>query len=142
MRSHYLIHCILSGKGVYRTSARDRSASYQLHQGQAFLIEPNCIVHYSADGDDPWEYIWIEFDGLKAREFIHQAGLSQECPIFHAASPADEDIFAPLLYMLERPDLLPAQTMGYAYLFFGALMQHSATARPMPANDIDRKSVV
>ena len=56
MRSHYLIHCILSGKGVYRTSARDRSASYQLHQGQAFLIEPNCIVHYSADGDDPWYF--------------------------------------------------------------------------------------
>lgn len=138
MRSHYLIHCILSGKGIYRTSIRDHSASYQLHQGQAFLIEPNHIVHYSADGDDPWEYIWIEFDGLKAREFVHQAGLSREHPIFHTTASGSEDVFAPLLHMLKHPDLLPAQTMGYAYLFFGCLIQHSATARPMPANDIKK----
>lgn len=138
MRSHYLIHCILSGKGVYQTSIRNHSASYPLCQGQAFLIEPNYIVHYSADGEDPWEYIWIEFDGLKAREFIHQAGLSQEHPVFHTAGQTAGEVFAPLCHMLEHPDLLPAQTMGYAYLFFGSLMQHSATAKPAPANDIKK----
>ena len=137
IRSHYLIHCILSGRGIYRTSTRNHSASYELMPGQAFLIEPNYVVHYRADSDDPWDYIWIEFDGLKAKEFIHHAGLSQEHPVFQTSNPSGE-VFAPLLHMLTHPDMLPVQTMGYAYLFFGSLMQHSATARPMPANDIKK----
>lgn len=139
IRNHYLIHCILSGKGVYRAKAQGQSAEYHLHKGQAFLIEPNHIVHYSADGNDPWEYAWIEFDGLKAKEFLSHAGLSHGCPIFNASTENGWlEAFSPLLYMLGHPDMLPAQTMGYAYLFFGSLMEHSATARPLPRDDIKK----
>lgn len=139
MRSHYLIHCILSGKGIYQTGSQEYAAEYHLHQGQAFLIMPNHIVHYSADSQEPWEYIWIEFDGLKAMEFLRHIGLSQEHPIF-TASPGIgcQEAFLPLLHMLDHPHMLPAQVMGYAYLFFGSLMEHSSTARPLPKNDIKK----
>ena len=49
MRNHYLIHCILSGNGTYRAHHGDQSHEYHLHEGQAFLIEPNQLVHYYAD---------------------------------------------------------------------------------------------
>ena len=75
MRNHYLIHCSLSGNGTYRTNDREREQEYHLHAGQAFLIEPNRLVHYFADGSTPWEYIWIEFDGMKAKEYLSEAGL-------------------------------------------------------------------
>ena len=76
MRNHYLIHCILSGKGQYITNYRGEMFTYELEAGQAFLIEPNTLIYYSADGNDPWKYMWIEFDGLKGAEYVKQAGLS------------------------------------------------------------------
>ncbi len=137
MRSHYLIHCILSGKGTYQTVCQERACLYELHKDQAFLIEPNQIVHYSADDTEPWEYMWIEFDGLKAREFLSHAGLTQAHPVFTASSQEGcTQVFSPLLHMLANPDMLPAQIVGYTYLFFGALMEHSKAARPLPKNDI------
>lgn len=139
IRSHYLIHCILSGKGCYQTGSQEHAMEYQLHENQAFLIEPNQIVHYSADKREPWKYMWIEFDGLKAKEFISQAGLSQASPIFNASTAEGcREVFQPLLHMLDCPDMLPAQIQGYTYLFFGALIKHSSTARPLPKNDIKK----
>ena len=57
MRNHYLIHCILSGSGTYQTSIGGADFQYRLHGGQAFLAEPNKLVHYYADRDQPWEYM-------------------------------------------------------------------------------------
>lgn len=137
MRNHYLIHCILSGKGVYRTSFGENAAEYHLTLGQAFLIEPNKIVHYSADEAEPWEYIWIEFDGLKAKDYLNQSGLSEDAPIFHANSEDGHNkVFCYLKHMVDFPDILSVQTMGYAYLFFGALIENSVTAKPLYKNDI------
>lgn len=139
MRNHYLIHCILSGEGIYRSRVKTDSqdAEYHLKKNQAFLIEPNQVIHYSADGNNPWEYMWIEFDGLKAREFVNHAGLSQDAPIFNAKTEEGcREVFQYLTYIIEHPELVPAQVMGCAYLFFGALMVHSATAKPLPKNDI------
>lgn len=137
VRNHYLIHCILSGKGTFINNYRNQSVTYHLHKGQTFLIEPNTIIHYSADGTDPWEYIWIEFDGLKAREYLKQAGLSQKNPIFQAKTEEGFHMISDYLkYIVEHPHMLPSRTMGYAYLFFSGLIENSATASPLPRNDI------
>lgn len=137
MRNHYLLHCVLSGEGILINNYRGEDRLYHIHQGQAFLIEPNTLIHYSADGADPWEYMWIEFDGLKAAEYIKQAGLSQKDPIFSSKTPEGyKDVFQFLSYILNHPDILPSKTMGYAYLFFSALIENSSTAKPLPKNDI------
>lgn len=137
IRTHYLIHCILSGKGTYRRTYRDQDTDYCLHAGQAFLIEPNNMIHYYADGEDPWEYMWIEFDGLKAKEYLTNAGLSNKFPIFNACTEeGQKEVFNCLKYIVDHPDILPSRVMGYTYLFFSALIENSKTARPMPKNDI------
>lgn len=137
MRSHYLIHCILSGTGTYCTSFGGNDFQYQLTQGQAFLIEPNKLIHYFADGASPWEYMWIEFDGMKAREYLSQAGLSQSSPIYRpASSQSGGQCFEYLKQMLDCPELLPCQVMGLAYLFFGALIQSSKNKKEPVKNSI------
>lgn len=137
MRSHYLIHCVLSGKGTCCASFGGRDFSWQLHEGQAFLIEPGKLVHYFADGQDPWEYMWIEFDGMKAKEYLSQAGLSQASPIYHpVSSQGREECFGYLRQMLDNPNLLPCQVIGLAYLFFGALIQSSRDGRKPVKNSI------
>lgn len=137
MRNHFLIHCVLSGTGTYRTSVHGNNAVYHLHAGQAFLIEPNKLIHYDADGNTPWEYMWLEFDGMKAKEYLNQAGLSQDSPIYRPSS-ADgcKQCFHYLHTIIEQTELLPCEVMGYVNLFFGALIRSSVTAKKTIKNNI------
>ena len=45
VRSGYLIHYILGGKGIYKTEGH----LYHLSEGDAFLIRPNTLIYYEAD---------------------------------------------------------------------------------------------
>lgn len=67
LRSHYLFHYVISGNGTLRIQTNNQDKEYHIHGGQAFLIVPNKLIHYFADNSDPWEYIGIELDGLKAK---------------------------------------------------------------------------
>lgn len=49
IRSHYLIHFIRSGKGIYLRQGME----YSLKQGDAFLILPGETTKYMADSEDP-----------------------------------------------------------------------------------------
>lgn len=137
MRNHYLIHCILSGSGTYRINYKDKKTEYHLYAGQAFLIEPNHLVHYFADQETPWEYMWIEFDGIKAKEYLSEAGMSQASPIYHPSSDEGKlNFFSNLQYLIEHPELLPAEVIGYTYFFFAALIRSSRNAKKLPKNNI------
>ncbi|MCI8744642.1 MAG: AraC family transcriptional regulator [Lachnospiraceae bacterium] len=72
MRSHYLLHYIVDGKGTYQTGER----KFQLEAGEGFLIEPNSLVYYQADGKEPWSYLWIGFSGKRAEEYLEDLGLN------------------------------------------------------------------
>ena len=65
VRDYYLIHFVLSGRGVFT----DKRGSYQLSAGQFFLIRPGESTVYSADCTDPWEYTWVGFTGRLAEWF-------------------------------------------------------------------------
>ena len=57
VRSGYLIHYILGGKGIYKTDGH----IYQLSEGDAFLIRPNTLIYYEADKYHPWTNNWIGY---------------------------------------------------------------------------------
>ncbi|WP_454193634.1 AraC family ligand binding domain-containing protein [Paenibacillus sp. Marseille-Q7038] len=78
IRSGYMIHYVLKGKGIFRVHDK----IYHLGQHEAFLIEPNVLIYYEADADDPWEYIWIGFSGVKAKEYLKRTSISTDNPIF------------------------------------------------------------
>lgn len=59
IRKNYLLHFVLSGRGVLYTE----HGTYPVHQNQAFLIRPQEVTTYTADHDDPWHYVWVWFVG-------------------------------------------------------------------------------
>lgn len=65
IREYYLIHYINSGIGYFYSN----NMKYTVNVGEAFLIKPNEITTYSADKENPWEYIWIGFNGNLAKAF-------------------------------------------------------------------------
>ncbi|CAG7645085.1 Arabinose operon regulatory protein [Paenibacillus solanacearum] len=76
---YYLLHHIVSGKGVYTCHGR----TYELGAGDSFLIEPGKLINYMADLEDPWHYRWIAFEGEEAATMLRDVGLSSEQPIVH-----------------------------------------------------------
>ena len=62
LKPHYLIHYVLSGKGIFRLEGEE----YPLEAGYGFLIEPGQMSLYQADEKEPWTYIWVGFAGDRA----------------------------------------------------------------------------
>lgn len=59
VRTSYIIHYIVRGKGIFVCNSK----TYFISAGQSFVIRPFSEVYYRPDEKDPWEYAWIDFNG-------------------------------------------------------------------------------
>jgi len=74
VRTNYIIHFILEGKGNYCVDEN----KYNLKAGEGFLIEPEVQTFYQADAVNPWSYLWVGFDGERAEEYLRDIGLNHK----------------------------------------------------------------
>ena len=95
-KPHYLIHYVLSGKGVFRFHDKE----YKLEAGYGFLIQPNELAFYQADEKEPWSYLWVGFAGSRAGEYLQSMGLNERHPIF--SSDRSEELYAIVRDMMEH----------------------------------------
>ncbi len=79
-RDHYLIHYISAGRGTYTVLDR----TFQLQEGDAFLIYPGMAVSYQADMRRPWSYEWVGFAGTDARPILDMTDFSPESLVLTA----------------------------------------------------------
>lgn len=100
LKPHYLIHYVLSGKGIFRIDGEE----YPLEAGCGFLIEPGQLSFYQADEKEPWTYIWVGFSGNRAEEYVNGLGISARRPVF-GSGHSDE------LYGIVR-DMMEHNTFG------------------------------
>lgn len=130
-RTHFLFHYVISGTGtLLADDSKGVTHSYQIKSGQGFMIFPGQINTYIADKDLPWEYTWIEFDGLRAKEAIEIAGLSADSPIYHANShDLRETMMNEMLYIAQHGDMAPFHLIGHLYLFLDALTRSISSMR-------------
>ncbi|QUG75182.1 helix-turn-helix domain-containing protein [Erwinia sp. E602] len=126
VRQHYLLHYVIQGCGTLHTEQH----SWPVRQGEAFLIWPHEITTYVADKRTPWEYMWIEMDGLMAARSLEKCGLRRDMPLYR---PKDPDSLAGegrLLQALIAED--PQHSLritGLTCLFLDALIAGSASSR-------------
>lgn len=69
-RDFYILHFVSDGKGIFTCNGK----TYQLSRGDAFLIRPHTQVFYEADEQNPWSYMWVGFNGIKAASYLDSAG--------------------------------------------------------------------
>lgn len=78
VKPFYLIHYILSGKGIFSYGEKE----YHLEAGYGFLITPDELAFYQADEYNPWTYVWVGFTGNEAKNVVEELGLSVSHPVF------------------------------------------------------------
>ncbi len=131
IRNHYLFHYVISGKGTLLTDdTHNHSKEYRIGPGSGFLIEPGRVNTYFADREEPWEYTWVEFGGLRAKEILESAGLSSETPVYIPDSAqAGETLKERLLYLAGHDQESSLHQIGYLYLIMDAILSGSSKKR-------------
>lgn len=128
-RNHFLFHYIISGTGtLYADDSTGTTKTYHLKSGEGFLIFPNQITTYIADKELPWEYVWIEFDGLRAKEAMDTAGFSLDRPIFHTKQrDMSQKMEEELVYIATHSDETIFNIIGHLYLFLDYFMRSTVS---------------
>ena len=127
-RNHYLFHYILSGTGTLMADdSKGVTQTYSIKSMQGFMIFPNQITTYVADRQLPWEYVWLEFDGLRVKSLLDTIGLSLDKPVYHARNKnLREDMANEMLYISCHKDEAPFHLIGHLYLFLDYLLRSAA----------------
>ena len=122
-RNHYLFHYILSGRGtLFSDNSQGHTNTYKLHAGQGFLIVPKQINTYIADVNTPWEYTWLEFDGLHVKQYLESSGLTINQPVYRSEFPElREQMKREMLYIVDCDDVSDFHLLGHLYLFMDYL---------------------
>lgn len=122
VRDHYLIHLIVQGKGSYTTDGN----TFELGEGDVFLLKPNQLASYSASTAEPWEYYWVGFNGAFAHKLMQNTPFSEERPVFHCADPLPLQTALSDLFDARGPAAQnDARMVGHLHLFLACLMQEA-----------------
>ncbi|MGB8452059.1 MAG: helix-turn-helix domain-containing protein [Anaerocolumna sp.] len=128
IRTEFLIHIVLSGKGYYTVG----SSTYEIGPDTAFLICPGVTTYYEASKDDPWSYIWVGFNGIKAEASLKHAHFSKDNLV---ASIQNVEPFVNYVNgMLASSQLTYANDFareGYLYQFVSSLIQDQQSHESM-----------
>lgn len=132
-RNHYLFHYVISGAGILMANdSHGVTQTYHISSGQGFLAFPNQITTYIADLDHPWEYTWLEFDGLRVKEALDITTLSPNSPVYRTELSSLRNTMADeISYIVHHSDQSPFQIIGHLYLFLDSLMQSCRKSTPV-----------
>ena len=122
VRNHYLIHHVISGRGIYILQNR----RYELAAGDTFIIYPDTSIHYFADSRDPWEYIWVGFDGIDAPHYVEQTDFTREEPVLRGLYREEiQELLEAIYANYGTGSWRSAAITGHLYLLLAFLIEHS-----------------
>ncbi|MBQ1263456.1 MAG: AraC family transcriptional regulator [Oscillospiraceae bacterium] len=129
VRDHYLIHLVVSGKGVYNVDGQD----YKLSKGSAFIIRPQSLVSYYADEKDPWEYCWVGFNGADASRLVDLTAFEEGnnvISIGEAFLPQLHDAFISIYSSLGTAAEQETLTVSKLFEAFSMLIKAAPSKKP------------
>ena len=137
-RNHYLFHYVISGTGTLLSNdSSGNTRTFQIKSGQGFMIFPKQINTYFADETHPWEYAWVEFDGLRVKEALELAGLTMDSPIYRSnAKDLSLELKNEMLYIAQHSSQSPFHLIGHLYLFLDYLTRSSSSRKMLQGGKI------
>lgn len=84
----YRLYHVIAGSGAVFFSSSGRQ--YRLTVGDTILIYPDTSAEGRADARQPWEYIWIEFNGLGAAGIVGRTAFTENDPVLYGGESSRE----------------------------------------------------
>jgi AraC family transcriptional regulator of arabinose operon len=123
--NEYHLHFVLDGKGRIEMNGK----VYHVKKEDIFMIFKDVPMKYFADEDEPWEYMWVTFDGYAAEEYVNKIGLSPEKPVATSAIPV-KTYFPMVKKILDAYELTIAneiKRVGYLFEIIATLIEAQAS---------------
>ncbi len=101
-----------------------------LKKNDLFLISPGDVTFYEADKEDPWHYVWVGFNGIKATQYLDLIGLNRDNPILTTKNP--DYIETCLHSIFESSKIIrggEVRMLGNLYLFLSKLIEETKPAQ-------------
>ena len=125
--NEYHLHFVLGGKGVIEV----KGISYTIQKDDIFIIHKNTPFKYCSDAHEPWEYIWVTFDGIQAERYLNYIGLTADTPVISSAF-STKTYFPLVQKILDTNELTFAneiKRVGYLFEILGSLMEAQNTLK-------------
>lgn len=132
---HYLFCYIVSGKGVLRVEKEEKETLvYTLSEKMGYLIVPGKEDEFQIFSEDVWDYVWVEFGGVRAGEYTKLSGLSENRPVYMPERQEQgEELLRSMLDLVKSGEECPLKMTGYMYLFMDCLVRTSRFKGQMTA---------
>ncbi|SFE97703.1 AraC-type DNA-binding protein [Paenibacillus algorifonticola] len=132
----YLMHVVLEGSGIFICGDN----RYELRAGHTFLIEPEQLVSYESDVQNPWRYRWVAFRGTLAGGLLEAAGLSVAQPVVDTGSSKRPAVLFHHIFHIFRSNAAAAHLKANGYLQllladYSAVMSDNARGKALMADD-------
>ncbi len=129
--NEYHLHFVLNGKGIIKVNG----ILYTVQKDDIFIIQKNTPFKYSSNEHEPWEYIWVTFDGTQAENYLNYAGFTINNPIISSAVPT-KTYFPAVQKILDTNELTFAneiKRVGYLFEILGSLIEAQNTLKTQKA---------
>ncbi len=115
VRSHYLIHYVVSGKGVYYVGPN----KFVVTAGQMFVVFPGTIIKYQADSANPWHYAWVSFIGDEVKEIFKKLQINIFNPVITVKN--GDEIYDVIKKMPRHRDISLKDNLTFSSLLYNFL---------------------
>lgn len=120
IRQDYVLHVVMEGKGTYHV----KEQQYHLKKGDLFLIRPGDSTFYLADGDDPWMYCWLSFNGPLAKKIIQRSLFKEDqYTMVSSGTSAYIDIILECMHHSQEDIVNELELTALTYRFLSLLLK-------------------
>jgi len=124
----YKLVFVIGGKGYLDQGSAPRQ---QLAAEDAFVLFPRERHYYFADPEDPWELMWVAFNGRLCPSLIETTGITREaCVAKHALTVGIHKTMTTIVESLgDGEDVNRLRAIGYFYILITKLATQINTNR-------------
>lgn len=119
----YKIVLVIKGRGLLKLDDKD----FEIKSGDLFILFPGVKHLFNADPEDPWELLWVSFNGKACGSIMDSMIFTHEYPIVHGiSSNIIIQLLTNIIYELESEvSDYALKATGFLYIFFSELIPYT-----------------
>ncbi len=119
-KTYHLFHYVTSGKGTFIINDK----KFEIHAGMIFFIPRGHTSIYYANKENPWNYIWVGFDGDVVDDYLEFLGIDIDNPVIIDPQKKFKKYFDSMSSRYLTDGYIDITSIGALYQLFGELIHN------------------